>query len=115
MALAAALVTVTVWASAFVGIRAVAPHLSPGPFALGRLVVGVLALTLVVAIRRPKMPPRRALPLLVGCGVLWFATYTVVLNTAERFVDAGTAAMLVNVGPILIAILGGLVLGEGFP
>jgi drug/metabolite transporter (DMT)-like permease len=30
-------------------------------------------------------------------------------------VDAGTAAMLVNVGPILIALLAGAVLGEGFP
>ncbi|MFL6018771.1 MAG: DMT family transporter, partial [Gaiellaceae bacterium] len=30
-------------------------------------------------------------------------------------VDAGTAAMLVNIGPILIALLAGLVLREGFP
>ena len=37
------------------------------------------------------------------------------LNEAERRVDAGTAAMLVNVGPILIAVLAGLFLGEGFP
>src|SRR5206468_2538616 len=30
-------------------------------------------------------------------------------------VDAGTAAMLVNVGPILIALLAGWLLAEGFP
>jgi drug/metabolite transporter (DMT)-like permease len=72
-------------------------------------------LTIVVAIRRPARPGRRALPFIVASGVLWFALYTVTLNTAERFVDAGTASMLVNVGPILIAILGGLFLGEGFP
>src|SRR5205814_9193304 len=29
--------------------------------------------------------------------------------------DAGTAAMLVNVGPILIALLAGFMLREGFP
>ncbi len=29
--------------------------------------------------------------------------------------DAGTAAMLVNVGPILIALLAGVLLGENFP
>jgi drug/metabolite transporter (DMT)-like permease len=39
----------------------------------------------------------------------------VALNEAERRVDAGTAAMLVNVGPILIALLAGAVLHEGFP
>lgn len=115
LALGAALVTVGLWASAFVGIRAVAPELSPGALALGRLLIGSLALGLVVAIRRPAMPPRSALPLILACGVLWFGMYNLALNTAERYVDAGTAAMLVNVGPILIAVLGGIFLGEGFP
>lgn len=49
------------------------------------------------------------------CGVLWFGAYNLALNAGERHVDAGTAAMLVNVGPVLIAILAGLLLGEGFP
>ena len=52
---------------------------------------------------------------LIAIGVLWFGVYNVSLNAAERRVDAGTAAMLVNVGPILIALLAGLVLREGFP
>ena len=34
---------------------------------------------------------------------------------AERRVDAGTAAMLVNVGPIIVALLAGVFLREGFP
>jgi drug/metabolite transporter (DMT)-like permease len=49
------------------------------------------------------------------CGLAWFAIYNVALNAAERRVDAGTAAMLINVGPILIALLAGALLGEGFP
>jgi drug/metabolite transporter (DMT)-like permease len=48
-------------------------------------------------------------------GVLWLAVYSVALNEAERRVDAGTAAMLVNTGPILIAIFAGMFLHEGFP
>jgi drug/metabolite transporter (DMT)-like permease len=39
----------------------------------------------------------------------------VALNAAEQQVDAGTAAMVVNVGPILIALFAGVLLGEGFP
>ena len=114
LALAAALVTVVLWASAFVGIRAAAEDLSPGPLALGRLLAGSLGLGLVVLLRRPARPPRSAWLLIVACGVLWSAE-TTTLNTAERFVDAGTAAMLVYVGPILIAVFGGMFLGEGFP
>jgi drug/metabolite transporter (DMT)-like permease len=53
--------------------------------------------------------------LIVLCGLTWFAVYNVVLNAAEQRIDAGTTAMIVGVGPILIALLAGALLGEGFP
>jgi hypothetical protein len=53
IALGAALVTVVLWASAFVGIRAVADDLSPGALAVGRLLVGSLALGVVVVRSQP--------------------------------------------------------------
>jgi drug/metabolite transporter (DMT)-like permease len=115
LALAAALATVVLWASAFVGIRAAGRVLSPGSLALGRLLVGSIALGTLTLVRRESMPRRADLPGLVLCGVLWFGVYNLVLNQAERTVDAGTAAMLVNVGPVFVAILSGLFLGEGFP
>jgi drug/metabolite transporter (DMT)-like permease len=118
-ALAAALVTVVLWASAFVGIRSAGKTLSPGALTLGRLLVGAIALLAIAALRREPSPRRGDLravaPALGGCGLLWFAAYMVALNAGERRVDAGTAAMLVGVGPILIAILAGLFLREGFP
>src|SRR5919107_6373848 len=58
---------------------------------------------------------RREWLLIAVAGVAWFAAYNVALNAAEQRVDAGTTAMLVNVGPILIALFAGLLLGEGFP
>ena len=116
LALGAALVTVMLWASAFVGIRAVADDLSPGSFALGRLVVAAAALGVIVAIRRPSLPTRgRDWALIAVSGVVWFGGYFIALNAGEGLVDAGTAAMLVNVGPILIAMFAGLFLREGFP
>jgi drug/metabolite transporter (DMT)-like permease len=114
-ALAAALVTVVLWASAFVGIRAASVELSAGALALGRLAVGSIALGIVVAIRRPAWPTRRQLVPIAISGVLWFGIYNLALNAAERDVDAGTASMLVNVAPLMVAILGGLFLHEGFP
>jgi drug/metabolite transporter (DMT)-like permease len=115
LALAAALVTVTLWASAFVGIRSAGRDLSPGALTLCRLLVGSLALGALVLARREPLPARGTLPAIVLCGLLWFGAYNVLLNAAERRVDAGTAAMLVNVGPVFIAVLAGLVLREGFP
>lgn len=103
------------WASAFVVIRTVGDSFSPGSLALGRLAVGSLALGgMALRLRRP-VPRGRALGLVVAYGVFWFAGYTVVLNAAERHLDAGTAALLVNFAPIIVAILAGLFMSEGFP
>ncbi len=115
LVLTAALTTVTLWASAFVGIRAAGHDLSAGALTLARLLVGSAALGALVAARREALPPRADLPRLIACGVLWFGVYNLALNEAERHVDAGTAAMLVNVGPVIIAVLAGTVLHEGFP
>jgi len=60
-------------------------------------------------------PPRAAWPGIACTGVLWFGVYMVALNWGEQHVDAGTAAMVVNIGPVLIAVLGGWLLREGFP
>jgi drug/metabolite transporter (DMT)-like permease len=68
-----------------------------------------------VLARREPLPSRRDLATIAFVGVFWFGIYNIALIEAEQRVDAGTAAMLVNIGPILIAVLAGLVLHEGFP
>lgn len=114
-ALVAAGITVVLWASAFVGIRDVADTFSPGSIALGRLGVGVLALGAILLRRGWTPVGRRDFGLIVASGLLWFALYNVALNEAERHIDAGTASMLVNTGPIFLAVFAGLFLGEGLP
>jgi drug/metabolite transporter (DMT)-like permease len=111
----AVVVTLFAWASAFVAIRGVGEDLSPGALALGRLLVGSAVLGLLMAGRGWVPPTRREWALLAACGVGWFGVYNVALNAAEQHLDAGTTAMLVNIGPILIAVFAGLLLGEGFP
>ncbi|WP_228979366.1 DMT family transporter [Streptomyces sp. DH12] len=114
-ALLAASVTVVLWASAFVSIRASAPHFHPGALALGRLLTASIVLGLLFVLRGGTLPDRRAWPGILASGVLWFGVYMVALNWGEELVDAGTAAMVVNIGPIVIALLGGWLLKEGFP
>lgn len=107
--------TVVLWASAFVVIRSVGDALSPGVLAFSRLLVGSMGLALIAARHRRPLPRGRALVLVLGYGVLWFAGYTVLLNWAERHLDPGTAALLVNFAPILVAVFAGLFMSEGFP
>jgi drug/metabolite transporter (DMT)-like permease len=114
-ALGAALITVVVWASAFVGIRDLVGVFSPGSIALGRLSVALLALGIVVWRTGWRPVARRDLVLIVASGIAWFAFYNLALNEAERHVDAGTAAMLTNLGPIFIAVFAAVFLGESLP
>lgn len=108
----ATLATVVLWSSSFVGIRTVRDDFSAGPLTLARLCVGSLALGIPVLIRRQKLPARRDLRAVAGCGLLWFALYNIALNAGEHRVDAGTAAVIVGVGPLLISLLAGWAFGE---
>ncbi|MFC0057451.1 DMT family transporter [Streptomyces actinomycinicus] len=115
LAPAAAAVSVLLWASAFVSIRSAGQAYSPGALALGRLAAGVIALGVIWAVRREGLPPRSAWRGILLSGLLWFGLYMVVLNWGEQQVDAGTAALVVNVGPLLIALLGSRLLGDPMP
>jgi len=114
-ALIAGLLTVTLWGSAFVGIRAAGAAFSPGSLALARLLVSCVVLGAVALRRRDPLPAPSDIAKIAVYGVLWLAVYSTALNAAERIVDAGTAALLVNTGPVVVAILAGVFLGEGFP
>lgn len=105
--------TLLAWASAFVVIRGLNEQVTGGALALGRLIVGTLALGVLLAVsRRWERPRGRDIALLLVYGVAWFGCYNVALNLAEQVLDAGTTALIVGVGPILIALGSAVVLHE---
>ena len=110
--LAAALVSICLWSSAFVGIRSATRTIAPGALALGRLVIGSVLLGVLLSRRSTVRPTRRELGLLGIAGLLWFGLYNVALNTAEQIIDAGTAAMVINIAPLMVMALAALFLHE---
>ena len=111
--LVAVAVTLLLWSSAFVAIR----HLGDDVLA-GRAVAGPAAGRLGRARGRAARPAagcrptRREWPGWWSIGVLWFGLYNVALNAGERRVDAGTAAMLIQLSPVLVAVLAAIFLKE---
>ena len=71
-----------------------------------------MALGVVLLMRGWSAPRPRDWPSLVAIGVLWFGLYNVALNAGERRVDAGTAAMLIQLSPVLVAVLAAVFLKE---
>ncbi len=107
-------VTLVLWASAFVAVRHLADTFSAGSLSLGRLVVGSLCLGVVALSRGLPRPTGRQWAAIVTIGVLWFGIYNVALNAGEQHVDAGTAVMLIQVSPVLVALLAATFLHEKF-
>ena len=112
--LAAVATTLVFWASAFVAIRYLGDASRPGRC---RSAGWSSARSASAWWRWPAASPGpRAAQWrsIVLIGVLWFGVYNVALNEGEQRVDAGTAAMLIQVSPILIAVLAAVFLDERF-
>ena len=109
---AAITVTVLLWGSAFVGIRAGLPALGYANLASGRLLLA--ALTFAVLSRRFPVPrpSRGQLPLLAALGATGYAGYQLLLSAGEETVTAGTSALLFSAAPVLAAALAGPLLGD---
>lgn len=102
------------WASAFVAIRHLGDDFSPVNLTLGRTAIAAVVLGIVASSRGLVRLTVRETFSIITIGVLWFAIYNIALNAGERRVDAGTAAMLIQVSPVLIAVLAATFLGEKF-
>ncbi len=112
--LAAVACTLVFWASAFVAIRHLGDDFSAGALSLGRLLVGSACLAVMALSQGVPRPTGRQWVSITIIGLLWFGLYNVALNEGERSVDAGTAAMLIQVAPVLIALLAAVFLDERF-
>jgi drug/metabolite transporter (DMT)-like permease len=113
-AVAAVGVTMVLWASAFVAIRHLGQDFRAGALSLGRCLVAALLLG-VLAVSRGLTPvQRRDWWRFAVIGVLWYAVYNLALTEGERHVDAGTAALLLQFSPLILAVLAAVVLHEPF-
>ncbi|MGH3414232.1 MAG: DMT family transporter [Marmoricola sp.] len=110
--LLAIMATLLLWSSAFVAVRHVGHDVAPGALALGRLLVASVVLAVLVFRRPRRWPKARDWPLLLACGIGWFGIYNLALNAAERRIDAGTTALVIQVGPLIVALLATVFLGE---
>jgi drug/metabolite transporter (DMT)-like permease len=114
VAFIAIFITVVGWASSFPAIRA-GLH-AFGPIELGslRFTIAAVPAALFLAIRRPPMPKPSEWWRFACGGIVFVALYTVLLNLGEQTVSAGAASFIINVAPILTAIMAMPLLGERF-
>ncbi|WP_151192773.1 DMT family transporter [Cysteiniphilum sp. JM-1] len=105
-ALIALIITVVLWASAFVGIRYVMEAFSAGGLALSRYFVASLAAFIPFClIKNKKLPRLKDLMLFAVLGFFGFFSYNILLNEGEKTVSAGLANFIVAQLPIIVTVL----------
>ena len=110
--LAAVLVTIVLWGSAFPAPRYILPHYAPVEIAALRLVFGALGMAAFAAIVRLPLPRRRDWPVLLLFGVSAFALSGLAMVYGLRSVSAGAGSFLVGTIPIFSSILAWLFIHE---
>ena len=105
-------VTIVAWGSAFAAIRAALKSFTVVELGAMRLAFAsliLLAAAPAVGLRRPAV---RDLPRVLFCGLTGMAGYQLLVNLGEKTVTPGTASILVNTGPVFVALLAIRFLGE---
>lgn len=115
VAMAAVVVTIFAWASAFPAIRAGLEAFGPLELGAVRFAVAAIPAAIYLALTRPKLPERGELWRFGIGGFGFVALYTGLLNYGELTVSAGAASFIINVSPILTALFATAFLGERFP
>jgi len=103
----AILVTILAFSSAFAAGRAALKGYSPEHIALLRFLIAAAVLFVLGLLTRMPLPARRDVPMLAAMGFAGFAFYNVVLNLGQRTVSAGASSLIVNISPVLVALLAG--------
>ena len=110
----ALLITVVLWGSAFVAIRAGLEGYSPGGLALLRLLISSIAIYFVLyRSRKARLPIKnRDLYRVFFAGAIGIGFYNIALNYGEVLVPSGMASFIVSQIPVVTTLLAILFLGE---
>lgn len=111
---AALAVTVVAWASAFPAIRAGLTAFGPAELGAVRFGVAAIPAAIFLAITRPPLPRWSEAWRFIYGGIVFVAFYTTLLNYGEVTVSAGAASFIINVAPIMVAIMAVFTLSERF-
>jgi drug/metabolite transporter (DMT)-like permease len=110
--LAAAAVTILLWATAFPCIHLALGQMQAAPLAALRFAIAGTVLGTGLAVSRPRLPRGMDLARFALCGLVGVAAYNLLLNTGQRTVAPGAASFIINIQPLLAAIIAGIALKE---
>ncbi len=103
--------TISVWGLTFINSTIVLRSISPVQLLVARMVIGILALT-VISPKRLKLQRRAHELYFMAIGFFSVSLYFVLENTALTYTSSSNCAVIVSTAPFFIAIFASLFLKE---
>ena len=103
---------ITMWASAFVGIRSALESYSPFHLALFRYLIASTIMVVAGYLMNIRLPESKDIPAILFIGFIGITVYHVALNYGEITVNASAASFIVNSVPLVTAVFAILFLKE---
>jgi drug/metabolite transporter (DMT)-like permease len=97
------ILSVVFWGSAFVAIRATLHEYSPVELAVFRFMVASATLAIVAVIKKPKIPTKKDMPLIILIGFVLFLNF-IVLNYGALTITAGEISFILNTSPLFATL-----------
>ncbi len=101
----AAAATILIWSTTFAGLRAALGHFEPGHLLFLRWTITAVVLGAYGLLTGMRLPLRQDVPRVLAAGLLGFGLYQIALVWGQQGVTAGTAAFLINMSPVITAVL----------
>ena len=108
----AALITVTLWASAFPAVRYVLRHLSPEALMLYRFIIASTFLLSYCFIKKIPPPKFEDAPLFILSGFVGLFLYMWAFNAGTVHVQAGISSFIISSAPIITLVLSIFMINE---
>ncbi len=107
-----AMLTIALWASAYVFTRVAVGYFSPFSLSSLRYIFASLALIPYVIIKRVKPPRPRELGWFIVSGLTGFTLYMIFFNIGSVTVTASVSSLVISVAPVLAAAMAFFALKE---
>ena len=109
---AAAVITIILWGSAYIGVVIALKDFGPGELAVLRFLVASATLLVMSSVARIRVPDRRDWWPLFRVGLLGITTYHLLLNFGAQSVPPAVIALILQIAPVFTTFLASRFLGE---
>ncbi len=107
-----ALTTILCWAPTFVFSHMLGSYFSPASLGALRYGLAAVILSIIIAVRKIKLPKAKDLPAFALAAVFGFSLYMIVFNKGTSMVTAATSSVIIAMTPVLTGIMASFVFGE---